>query len=236
MSSRVHVGLCHVGRWSWLLPAQRRPGLAPVPAPRGAGQPRPHSSRTLFLGGAEPASWGVLRGCPAHGQGASPLLACTLSGSRPEGRPSCDGRGSCGLRSHEMGTRRGTQTGRGEQTRQTARGRVRERGHAGDTAQGHGTGGRHAHGHTGVPPAGRAGGGCTQTRALPLPFFFRTEACKQKGECESQAAHRPGPGCRAHRTRPDPTLRACGPDAGARASAAFRGPGHRGRPSDRSRW
>lgn len=58
----------------------------------------------------------------------------------------------------------------------------------------------------GVPPAGRAGGGCTQTRALPLPFFFRTEACKQKGECESQAAAPtgawvPGPPDPA---RPDP--------------------------------
>lgn len=58
----------------------------------------------------------------------------------------------------------------------------------------------------GGPPAGRAGGGCTQTRALPLPFFFRTEACKQKGECESQAAAPtgawvPGPPDPA---RPDP--------------------------------
>lgn len=236
MSSRVHVGLCHVGRWSWLLPAQRRPGLAPVPAPRGAGQPWPHSSRTLFLGGAEPASWGALRGCPAHGQGASPLLACTLSGSRPEGRPSCDGRGSCGLRSHEMGTRWGTQTGRGEQTRQTARGRVRERAPRG----GHSTGSRHRgtprrRPHRGSPQGVRAGA-AHRLALSPYPSSSGRRLANRKGSVSPRRQRRPGPGCRAHRTRPDPILRACGPDAGARASAAFRGPGHRGRPSDGSGW
>lgn len=79
----------------------------------------------------------------------------------------------------------------------------------------------------GVSSVGSVGRGCEQTWALPLPFFFRTEACKQKGGRESHegSAH-PGPGAAA------PSRSVWGPDMAGGVSreldapaVAFREPG-----------
>lgn len=164
-------------------------------------------------GGAAPQGKGAgpPGSSPSVGQGPTSLR---LSRRQPHG----DGRARPQAPTARMktawgtGTRRGPQTGQAKQTGQTGR----RRSQAGPA--GAGTGRQHRPPHTrdasqrhanATPTPQRVsfhggGWGRKQTGAVPLPFFFRTEACKQKGGMSPVGQHSPAQGWDTpHPNRPD---------------------------------